>query len=282
MEKTEAEWQRLEGERQKFNRGEALEHVGNESFIPDKECVCCIDERVASRNTFGGEEVGGRWFVAGSGILLPVELWEERAKVAAAEAYRRGIKRFSYHAGCGAAELAVKADAEQFADREKFEANPSLHAEQFSKRAQAELNRLTGLDEEVLFVPKEEIVPSEFHNAIGAVVDATGEFNPHTLSDGEPLRRCFMLDWKSGSELPLGPREVGYNLRELRTAVNIAFDHGFRSHFDTKNPFNIVVMARNEEQLKLIEDEVNAYISSNFGPMKERVRVIPYSRATDK
>ncbi len=278
MSQIETEWEKLEGERRKFNREEVLEHVGKESFLQKKECVCCIDERVAARATLGGEEAGGRWFVAGSGILLPVENWQERAKAAAEEAHRRGVKRFSYHAGCGAAGLAVKADAKQLVDIERYQKNPGLHAEQFSNLAQKELNRLTGLDEEVIFVPKDEVVPTGFHNALGAVVDATGEFNSHTLPDGEPLKHCFMLDWKSGDTLPAGSNGTEYNLLELQTAIGIAFGHGFKERFNSSNRFNIVIMADSKDELEAIQESIDSYITSELHQLKDRLRVITYLR----
>ena len=278
MSQIETEWEKLDGERQKFNHGEVLEHVGKESFLQKKECVCCIDERVAARATLGGEEVGGRWFVAGSGILLPVENWQERAKAAAEEANRRGIKRFSYHAGCGAAELAVKADAAQLVDVEKYRKNPGLHAEQFSNLAQKELNRLTGLDEAVIFVPKDEVVPTGFHNALGAVVDATSEFNSHTLPDGEPLKHCFMLDWKSGENLSASEKGLDYNLLELHTAIGIAFGHGFKERFNSSNPFNIVIMAENAAQLEKVQIRINKYLTTQPDEIRDRLRVVPYNR----
>ena len=278
MSQIETEWEKLEGERQKFNHEEVLEQIGKESFLPEKECVCCIDERVAARKTLGGEEVGGRWFVAGSGILLPVEDWQERAKAAAEEANKRGVRRFSYHAGCGAAELAVKADAAQLVDVEKYLKDPGLHAEQFSNLAQKELNRLTGFDEEVIFVPKDEVVPTGFHNALGAVVDATGEFNSHTLPDGEPLMLCFMLDWKSGETLAGGSNGLEYNLLELQTAISIAFGHGFKERFNSGNRFNIVIMAENAEQLDKVQSRINKYLATQPDEVRDRLKVIAYNR----
>lgn len=272
------EWERLAVERKKFITKEAFEYISKEAFVHDKDCVCCIDERVASRDTLGGNEVNGRWFIAGSGILLPVESWRDRAKIAAEEAFKRGIKQFSYHAGCGAAKLAVDNDLSQLEEPDKYLLDPNLHAEQFSSLAQAELNKLNKINEKVIFVPKKEVVPFGFHNAIGAVVDGTGEFNPHVMKDGEPLKHCFMLDWKSGSELTDGKQNAGYNLIELQTAIGIAFDHGFGDKFDSKNRFNVVLISHDSDQLKEMKNAVKAYISYNLGKQKDFIEIIPYLR----
>lgn len=256
----------------KFGNREALEYIGIEAFIPHEECVCCIDERVASKDILGGKDVGGRWFIAGSGILLPVENWEDRAREAAKQAKERGVKRFSYHAGCGAAKIAAEKDGIN---------DPELHAENFVKTAQAELKRLYEADgernnEEVIFITRGEVEPFDFHVALGAVVDTTSSFNPHKLKDGEPLKDCFMLDWNSGADLPPNKGGIGYNLVELKTAVSIAFEHGFGKHFDAQNKFNVVIMSFNRDELEEARKKIIKFRDTDLADKKHLIEVIPH------
>lgn len=278
--KLENEWLMLKDQRESLLSGKAFESVTAKSFSKEKQCVCCIDERVANRETLSGKTADGRWTIAGSGILLPIKSWPERAKFAAEEAFKRGIREFSYHAGCGAAGIAVKQDLEQLADPDTLSKNSDLYGEIFAKAAQEELNKQWALvgepAHEAFFVGKEEVLPGEYHNALGAVVDATSEFKAASLPEDHPLRKCFNLEWSSGGD-------TGYNLVEIKTAAGIAFGgHGFGNKFDNENPFAVVVVGNDYEQIEIVKEKISSYIEKEAPDLKERLKVLSFVKPVEK
>lgn len=271
----EAKWFELAEARQSLLTGEALKEVGHEIFSHKKECACCMDERVGNREVLGGEKMGGRWNVAGSGILLPEKSWKERAKVAAKEAFARGVTKLSYHDGCGAAGLAVKQDLEQFSpeERKQFEVKPDLYGQRFVELAQEELNKLNGQKESAIHVTDKEVLPFEYHAAIGATIDTTGEFNAYRLGEKHPLKYTFNIDTSSGETVQ--GKDANYFLNELVVAIRIATGHhGFGHKFSKENPFAVVVVADNEEEIKKREAQINDFISKNEPGALEIIKFI--------
>lgn len=265
-----AEWGWLAQQRQELVSGGALHSVANSAFVEGVETVeCCGDSRVSKRRTFAGKKVGARWHLLGQGVLLPIETWEERAKVAADMAYKRSVSRFSFHYGCSAFEVAAVRDAQQIG--RALACNPGAYSEKFTRAAQQHLNELTGLRNEPIYIGKSEIVPAGFQNAIGTVVDDTGQFNSYPLGDNHPVRRCFVLNFRSANRL--GPDADGflYWQRELWTTAGIAMEKGFgRERFRT-SPFVILVTASKERQ-KTVTTEVENFVRKHLSHLPVTVQ----------
>jgi hypothetical protein len=279
----EAKWFELEQARKDLLSGQAIKEIGPEVFHGEKECACCMDERVGNRETLGGEEMGRRWNVAGSGILLPEASWKERVKLAAKEAFDRGVTVLTFHDGCGAAGLAVKQDLEQFTDEEKakYQANSDLYGQRFVELAQEELNRLNKKEQKSLHVTKEEVQPFEFHAAIGATVDATGEFNAYQLPGENPFKYTFNIDTSSGRSVQ--GEKANYYMNELVVAIRIATGHhGFGHKFNADNPFAIVLVAETKEEIEEREKEIRKFVEENEPKAKNIIKFVEFIKPEGK
>ena len=283
---TEAKWHELQTSRRELLSGEALRGVGVEVFDVEKECACCMDERVGNRATLGGEEMGNRWNVAGSGILLPEASWRARAVLAAKEAFRRGVTKISFHDGCGAAGLAVKQDLAQFTPDEKagFEANSDSYGQKFAELAQSELNKLTGEHFEAVHVDRNEVQPFEYHTAIGATIDTTGEFNAYKLPSEHPLRYSFNIDTSSADTLKSNEEaKFKYYLNELQVAIKIATGHhGFGHKFSKEEPFAVVVVGESDEIIQRTEQQITAFLTANEPGALEIIKFVSLVKPTKK
>ena len=279
---TEAKWHELKLAREKLLSGDALKNIGLEVFDDEKECACCMDERVGNRQTLGHEEVGNRWNVAGSGILLPEQSWRERAKLAAKEAFRRGVTKITFHDGCGAAGLAVKQDFDQFSEGEKklYSENSDLFGQEFSKLAQSELNKLTGQDFEAIRVGEDEVQPFAYHAAVGATIDTTGEFNAFRLPKEHPLKYSFNIDSTSGDTLKSNEEaKFKYYLNELLVALKIATGHhGFGNKFKKDDPFAVVIVGSDDHIIEKTEKKIKEFLQTSEPSFLKIIKFVHFQK----
>ena len=186
------------------------------AFSSKNHCVCCMDE-----GTPGG------FHSAGSGILR-----EEEEVLSAFK--NAGVTEITSHDGCGAAGLYVKAH-----NLDPLKADE--YGKEWSKKIAAKLG-----------VPHRHISfsemnrPKDFHISRVAYYDGTGAF-----------------DYSKVKELPAGfiiSRAIqtnGTSIAEASVAFNIATgDHGFGNLVNKENPFIIVAVAKDKEQLDLLMNEL--------------------------
>ena len=200
-----------------------------ESFIEHDHCVRCIDE-----GTPGG------FHSAGSGIL--------REKIEVIEAFKKaGVKEITSHDGCGAAGIYAKVHN---LDSSKSDEYGKVWAKEIAGELGVSYRHITA---------KEMNRPEGRHVARVAYYDATGKF-----------------DYSKVSELPTGfiisraIQRLNDSVAESEVSFNIATgDHGFGVLITKHNPFVIVVIARDEEELSELKSELSG-LSDKFG---ERLRI---------
>jgi hypothetical protein len=193
-------------------------------------CVCCMDER-----TPRGKHA------AGSGMLLSDEELDDFVKEAQPDS-------FSSHDGCGAAKLYCK----------KY-GLPLEKSDEIAKEWAKEKADKYG--KKYFHIPFSEMIGSkEFHSARVAYFDNTGIFN-YDRKD-KSLPQGFMInrrDLKKESAL-----------EEIKVALNIIFgDHGLKDLLTPENPFVMVAIASNQEELEQLKTELTG-IEYQFG---DRVKI---------
>lgn len=187
------------------------------AFSSKDHCVCCIDEGTPN----------GPYHSAGSGILGKEEEVLEDFKKA-------GVTEITSHDGCGAAGLYTKAHELDLAKADEY-------GKEWSKKIAAKLG-----------VPYRHISsgemsrPKEFHIARVAYYDGTGKF-----------------DYSKVKELPAGfiisrvIQTSGKSVSEATLAFNIAIgDHGMGQLINKENPFVIVAIGKNTEDLLKLMNEL--------------------------
>lgn len=228
MQKIEEEWKRT------LNRMEEIRSTGGFSALSTKhsdevkemvshegECVFCMDGRVAPKENGVA--------IAGSGILIKDDPVARDLLVQALRA--QGIRKVFLHENCGAVGLyaSIKGISQDRAQEE---------AQTWAK----ELTRLLGGNDE-----KTETLPVDldFHNEQLVYV---------TLSEHFCLKNA--PDFPTGFQVDAGVVSFANVLAQVKVAIDIALGHhGFGDRFTEKNPFTVVVAARNEEELKTIQNQ---------------------------
>jgi hypothetical protein len=229
------------------------------AFLSDLRAVVCMDEGTAHKD-LGGL---GKFCVAGSGILLPAANEEERIKKAAELFKKIGIQNVSSHGGCGAAGIAYKRD---FPEKHVNSITPNEieeYAKNWSKKVSEEMVRM-GADAEYTHILSDEMErPVEFHTARVVYYDCVGGFNPN-IEIGMPM----------GFVIERANLEKDYALQELGVAISIAFGHhGFGELFDSENPFVLIALAKNADDLEKFKTEITESIKDNQYYLDKKVKV---------
>jgi len=248
-------WDRQQGLMAKLNRQGAEDFLRSvdkidDAFEHEKKRVCCMDEGTAHMN------IPGKFEMAGSGILYPAASWEERLDKVADIMIGLGITQITSHDGCGAAGLACKRDGIQ-TDR------PDKYGIKWAQDLQNKIMEKTSGKRDVTYrhiQSKEMVRPDEFHLARVAWFDATGRFNPAALGDNIPMG--FVIDYKHDTEKATDATEKNYPFEELKVALSIAFGgHGFGEKFNEQNPFVVVVMTEDEQELEQLKERIFQFVA---------------------
>lgn len=229
------------------------------AFSEKQKCVCCIDEGTAHK------DINGEWklALAGSGILYPAANEAERLEKVAKILIARGVTDITSHSGCGAAGIAYRRDfpdADTHANlAEKIEA----YAQAWSDKLAVKIEELGHSAERTHVLAEDMERPIEFHNARAVYFDGVGGFNPNKeigLPMGFVIERAYL------------PAE--YTAEELKVAVDIAFGHhGFGKLFYAESPFVIIALAKNDEQLNNLKDEISSALADNENFVGGKIKI---------
>jgi hypothetical protein len=219
------------------------------AFSDKQKCVCCMDEGTAHK------DISGEWklALAGSGILFPAENEGERLEKVAKILIERGVSDVTSHGGCGAAGLAYRRDFPDADSHENLAEKIENYAKAWSDKLAEKIQELGHPAERVHIVAEDMVRPVEFHNARVVYFDGIGGFNPNKeigLPMGFVIERAYL------------PAE--YTAEELKVAVNIAFGkHGFGELFTIDQPFVVVAMAKDENELAKLKSEAENVLAEN-------------------
>jgi len=205
-------------------------------------CVKCSDGRV--NNTDGGEKLG----LAGSGILFN----ESELDNFVHRNYGQ-IKEVTSHENCGAG--AVKY-AQMVAAGETMPegiTNSDELAQWFAKK----MAKLLGAN-------YRHIAAGEFtcpvHRERLVVIDGTAKFDPNQLDYFPPT---FI-----SAALGLGA-DLEYVAKEARLLAGISLgNHGFDARFNSENPFYLMIIADNQNQLTLVKETLQDFVDKQNGRVK--------------
>ncbi len=227
MQKVEEEWRRTS------NRMEEIRSAGGFSALATEypkeikeivshegECVFCMDGRVAPKENGVA--------IAGSGILIKNDPIARDLLVRTLRA--QGIHKVFLHEDCGAVGL--------------YAATKGISQERAQEDAQQWAKELTlllgGTDEQAETLS----VALDFHNEQLVYVTLSEHF---CLKDAP--------DFPTGFQVDAGVVSFANVLAQVKVAIDIALGHhGFGERFTKKNPFTVVVAARNEDELKTTQD----------------------------
>ncbi len=236
-----------------------------EAFSEGHELSCCIDEGVAHLKT----EAEGKMFMAGSGILYPAKSWADRLDRVARLFIKLGVKKVTSHGGCGAAKLAWQRDNPDLDLAKVAKDSFDTYGVEWTRALSVKINELkrdNNLPGEVDYQhiePQVLVRPKEFHNARVAYFDGTGQFNPDRLTN---LPMGFVINYKADSELGETDEEKNYPWTELEVATGIALgNHGFGNKFTTENPFLILAIAEDEDELVKLKTKAEAVAGKYAG-----------------
>lgn len=195
--------------------------------------VICIDERCGHRSE--GYNIG----IGGSGILVSPEKKAAYVKYIVDTAIAKRVKKIviDAHEGCGAAKLSLGQGTHS---DEKVNDTAKVFSNGLADEVRAELKARSREDVvvEMSFRSFEEMhAPASFHNAVGIMVDTTGQFDPTRRKD------------KVGSDLPPvfnvnGIYDYDHAMANVGVALSIAFGgHGFGpDRFSSERPFVITLV----------------------------------------
>jgi len=188
----------------------------SEAFTSHDNCIYCIDEGTPGKN-----------HSAGSGIL--------RDKDEVLDAFRKaGVSKITSHDGCGAAVLFAKQNG----------LDPS-NADEYAKQHAQTLAQKLGVPYEHISFEKMKR-PADFHIARITYYDNTGQFD-YSRVEGLP----------PGFIISRGIQRMEDSLAEAQVAFGIATGHhGFEELINDKNPFVLSIIAKDEEELKQLKDEI--------------------------
>jgi len=195
--------------------------VGNMT-LHERDCVCCMDGRVAPfKNAVA---------IAGSGLLVkddPVarDLLVEKL-------LSQGVQKVFLHEDCGAVGLY---SLEKGISREHAEKDASAWAEELSGLLKGNTH------------PETLSVTLDFHNEQCVYLTFLDRFS---LQDIQAFPTGFQV---SGSVVSFDDA-----LAQVGVAIDIALgDHGFGDRFTQKDPFTVVIVAKNKEELQKIQSNQN-------------------------
>lgn len=221
-------------------------------FMDTKEELCCIDEGVANI-----EDHTNKMSMAGSGILFPANSYEERLNRIAELCINKNITEITSHDGCGAAKIAWNKDGGETGTGIK---SPDEYGKKWSKDLTKRINEkllAAGKSDNAAYknLDKNQMTrPSEFHDARAVWFDATGEFNPYSSKN---IPQGFLIDYGLAKNEGENKKEKKYPFDELKIAINIAFgEHGLGNKFTAENPFIIVVVSKDESELKNLKEKI--------------------------
>ena len=227
----------------------SLENINN-AFEEKKKCVCCMDEGTAHMN------MEGKYALAGSGILYPAASREERLDKVADLLIELGVHEITSHDGCGAAKIACERDGLQTDGSDEY---GKKWAEDLRRVMQ---EKLAGKHEVAYrhIDIKDMTRPAEYHNARTVWFDGTGRFNPAVL--GKKAPQGFVIDYKNDIHKNADEDVKGYPFEELKVALTIAFGHhGFEKLFNQENPFVVVVMADDQQELDRLKELAVGFVN---------------------
>ncbi len=197
----------------------AKEHIKEVSgFLHEPDHVCCIDERIPH---------DGAVSIAGSGLLIKDDIqvlddFVESLKI-------NNIKRVFIHENCGAVGLYAKSKNISIEDANK-------DALEWAQK----LTKLLGGNEVQKILP----VDINFHNA-----QCTYIMSSNVSGMKKPFPRGFEIS--SYVSLP-------QILKQVEVSIDIALTgHGFGILFTKENPFIVVVVAKNDDDLSTMKKNTN-------------------------
>ena len=199
--------------------------------------VCCIDE---------GTEVGPLR-LAGCGILLG-KTREESLERAAEIVKAMGARELSWHKGCGAVAVYLKAHPE-------IEGSIDEVAERFVRELALKVN--------LPYYEQPLVRPASLHIARAVYYDGTGKFVlPERWPTGFGISRC----WRNGDAL-----------REMEMAIGIAFgEHGFGELFTAGQPFLLIAVGDDHDprfSAAVLENELKVLAATR----SDRVKVLSFT-----
>jgi len=206
--------------------------------VNDILVVGCIDERC------GHQGAGYHLGLGGAGILVPKAQQQAYVTYIIDTAVNKGVNtiRIYAHQGCGAARLSMGAGDHASGAVDK---RAQWFTSELAKKVKAELTNKGVLDVGVVdgYLSSDEMLtPQDFHNAVGAIVDLTGDFDPTRKKEKEGLDFPPFFNVN-------GIFNYDHAMANIGVALNIAFgDHGFGStRFNAARPF-VITLFHNEEE----------------------------------
>ena len=238
---------------QELNAGRTLEQIlQNHSDFKKAfkkqgilKVVKCSDGRVNNNSKINGDEKLG---LAGSGILFSSQELNDFVKK-----NRGRIKEITSHDNCGAG--AVKyAQMQKNGEVLPAGINSSDELAQWFAKKIAKL-----LGAKYRHIDKKEF-SNPVHNERMLIVDGTAKFDPNRLS--------YFPSTFISAALGLG-LDLNYVVSEAQILANISLgDHGFGSRFDKNNPFYLLIIVENSEQLQKVENALQDFVNSQKGRIK--------------
>lgn len=201
-----------------------LEKHVPEKVLEKKKCVCCMDERTP----YGIH-------AAGSGILLSDEEFEKYM-------VEENPDVISSHDGCGAGKIycqlhGLPVEKSDEIAREWAQKKAEKHGKE---HVHLNFSDMTG--------------SADFHHARACYIDTTGSFN--YVREDNLLPAGFVVNKKG-----IGLKNA---LAENTVANNIMFgDHGLKDFFTPEKPFLAVIIAKTQEELDSLKEELAVSIGNN-------------------
>ncbi len=229
------------------------------SFAKNQNCVCCIDEGTAHKD-INGEM---KFALAGSGMLFPAVSEQERLEAVAKILIERGVTDITSHGGCGAAGLAYHRDFPDADTHDNLKEKIENYSKSWADKLANKIKELGHPAERTHILAEDMERPVEFHNARVVYYDGVGGFNPNKeigLPMGFVIERTYL--------------PVSYAVEESKVAISIAFGaHGFGELFSSDLPFVIIVLAKNEEDLTGLKNEILDILSDNENFIAGKIKI---------
>ncbi len=218
-------------------------------FSDKQKCAVCIDEGTAHKDVNGEE----KFYLAGSGILVSAESESERLDKVAKLFIERGITNVTSHGGCGPVGIAFKRDMPNAEKMINLGEKVENYAIDWSKKVVDKIKELGHPAEHTHILVGELERPIEFHVARVIYYDCIGGFNPNKEIG---LPRGFIIE---RAYLP-----VEYAKEELNIAIDLVFSkHGFNDLFNSDQPFIVIALVKDVEDLKNYINEINLALLQN-------------------
>lgn len=229
------------------------------SFSEKQKCVCCMDEGTVHKDINGEDKLA----FAGSGILYPASNEGERLEKVAKILIEREVTDITSHSGCGAAGLAYRRDFPDADTHENLAEKIEAYTKAWSDKLADKIRELGHPAERTHVLAEDMERPPEFHNARVVYFDGIGGFNPNKeigLPMGFVIERAYL--------------PADYAAEELKIAVTLAFGgHGYGELFTPELPFEIIALAKNEEELIGLKNEILSALPDNENFVAKKINV---------